>query len=95
MKNLQKMIRQWMTKNMDLPADVMMDMPRVTMIGHFHIYIENHRGLIRFTNEELRLRLTEGELLIIGHSFVIKNILPEEILLEGVVDDVKFIHTNN
>ncbi len=84
-----------MTKNMDLPADVMMDLPRVTMIGHFHIYIENHRGLIRFTNDELRLRLTEGELLIKGKSFVIKNILPEEILLEGVVDDVKFIHNNS
>ncbi|WP_096188354.1 sporulation protein YqfC [Evansella halocellulosilytica] len=95
MKKFQRVIRQWMTKNMDLPADVMMDLPRVTMIGHFHIYIENHRGLIRFTNDELRLRLTEGELLIKGKSFVIKNILPEEILLEGVVDDVKFIHNNS
>ncbi|MBU9722502.1 MULTISPECIES: sporulation protein YqfC [Bacillaceae] len=91
MKRLKKTIRQWMTEQMDLPADVMMDLPRVTLIGNFHIYIENHKGLIRFTQEELRLRLTEGELLVVGRDFVIKNILPEEILLEGVIVDIRFI----
>lgn len=80
-----------MTEQMDLPADVMMDLPRVTMIGNFHIYIENHKGVIRFTKTELRLRLTEGELLVIGNEFVIKNILPEEMLLEGIIEDVRFI----
>ncbi|MCD8511977.1 MAG: sporulation protein YqfC [Bacillus sp. (in: Bacteria)] len=80
-----------MTEQMDLPADVMMDLPRVTMIGNFHIYIENHKGVIRFTKTELRLRLTEGELLVVGNDFVIKNILPEEMLLEGIIEDVRFI----
>lgn len=91
MKRISKRMRRWMTEKMDLPADVMMDLPRVTMIGNFHIYIENHKGVIRFTREELRLRLTEGELLVIGTNFVIKNILPEEMLLEGEIQDVRFI----
>ncbi|MBU9712058.1 sporulation protein YqfC [Evansella tamaricis] len=91
MKQLKKRMRQWMTEQMDLPADVMMDLPRVTLIGNFHIYIENHKGVIRFTKEELRLRLTEGELLVVGSNFVIKNILPEEMLLEGVIQDIRFI----
>ncbi|UTR09355.1 MULTISPECIES: sporulation protein YqfC [Evansella] len=91
MKRIKKRVRRWMTEQMDLPADVMMDLPRITMIGNFHIYIENHKGVIRFTREELRLRLTEGELLVSGNAFVIKNILPEEILLEGEIQDVRFI----
>ncbi|SDY51855.1 sporulation protein YqfC [Evansella caseinilytica] len=91
MKRIQKRLRRWMTEQMDLPADVMMDLPRVTLIGNFHIYIENHKGVIRFTAEELRLRLTEGELLVTGNDFVIKNILPEEMLLEGVIKDIRFI----
>ena len=41
-------VRNWMTQKMDLPQDVMMDLPRITMIGQIHIYIENHRGLIAF-----------------------------------------------
>ncbi len=49
---------------MELPQDVMMDLPRITMIGHIHIYIENHRGLITFSDTEVRLLLKQGQLLI-------------------------------
>ena len=84
-------VRKWMTKNMELPQDVMMDLPRITMIGQIHIYIENHRGLIAFSDKELRLLLKQGQLLIKGNSFVIKTIMPEEILLEGKIDQVTYI----
>ena len=69
----------------------MMDLPRITMIGQIHIYIENHRGLLAFTDKEVRLMLKQGQLLIKGTSFVIKTILPEEILLEGKLNKVLFI----
>lgn len=84
-------VRKWMTKNMALPQDVMMDLPRITMIGQIHIYIENHQGLITFSDKELRLLLKQGQLLIKGNAFVIKTILPEEILLEGKIDQVTYI----
>jgi sporulation protein YqfC len=87
-------IRNWMASKMDLPQDVMMDLPRITMIGQIHIYIENHRGLLAFTDKELRLLLKQGQLLIKGKSFVIKTILPEEILLEGKIDQVLYLTEN-
>ncbi|MEH7074089.1 sporulation protein YqfC [Neobacillus drentensis] len=85
-------VRNWMAEKMDLPQDVMMDLPRITMIGQIHVYIENHRGLLVFTDKELRLLLKQGQLLIKGKSFVIKTILPEEILLEGKIDQVVYIN---
>jgi sporulation protein YqfC len=88
-------VRNWMAKTMDLPQDVMMDLPRITMIGQIHIYIENHRGLLTFTDKELRLLLKQGQLLIKGKAFVIKTILPEEILLEGKIDQVIYIKENS
>ncbi|AIM15651.1 MULTISPECIES: sporulation protein YqfC [Neobacillus] len=88
-------VRNWMAKKMDLPQDVMMDLPRITMIGQIHIYIENHRGLLAFTDKELRLLLKQGQLLVKGKSFVIKTILPEEILLEGKIDQVLYINENS
>lgn len=90
-KKLAQRVRNWMAEKMDLPQDVMMDLPRITMIGQIHIYIENHRGLLVFTDKELRLLLKQGQLLIKGKSFVIKTILPEEILLEGKIDQVIYI----
>ncbi|WP_088102517.1 sporulation protein YqfC [Halalkalibacter urbisdiaboli] len=92
MKKIRQQMKSWMTKQMQLPADVMMDLPRITMIGQLHIYIENHRGVLRFSNQELRLLLKQGQLLIKGDHFVIKTILPEEILLEGRIDYVQYIN---
>ncbi|MCM3725170.1 sporulation protein YqfC [Neobacillus cucumis] len=85
-------VRNWMANKMDLPQDVIMDLPRITMIGQIHIYVENHRGLLSFTDKELRLLLKQGQLLIKGKGFVIKTILPEEILLEGKIDQVIYIN---
>ncbi|WP_077618851.1 sporulation protein YqfC [Bacillus sinesaloumensis] len=90
-KNLSQRMKRWITNKMELPADVMMDLPRITMIGQLHIYIENHRGLLTFTDKEVRLLLKQGQLLIKGNSFVIKTILPEEIMLEGKIEHVQYI----
>jgi sporulation protein YqfC len=85
-------VRKWMTQKMDLPQDVMMDLPRITMIGQVHIYIENHRGLLAFSDGEVRLLIKNGQLLVKGKAFVIKTILSEEILLEGKIDQVIYIN---
>lgn len=69
----------------------MMEMPRITMIGQLQMYIENHRGVLWFSNQELRLLLTKGQLLIRGENLVIRAILPEEVLVEGIVSQVLFI----
>ncbi|MCA1063446.1 sporulation protein YqfC [Rossellomorea sp. AcN35-11] len=90
-KSWVQQMRKWMTQKMDLPEDVMMDLPRVTMIGQIHIYIENHRGLLTFTDREVRLLLKQGQLLIKGEQFVIKMILPEEILLQGKIVEVTYL----
>ncbi|MGM0900124.1 sporulation protein YqfC [Mesobacillus maritimus] len=91
-KKWSQLIRNWMTQTMDLPPDVMMDLPRITMVGQIHIYIENHRGLLAFSDREVRLLLEQGQLLVKGKAFVIKTILPEEILLEGKIDQVIYIN---
>ncbi|MEI5905796.1 sporulation protein YqfC [Bacillus spongiae] len=90
-KKLMQRWRQWLTKHMDLPEDVMMDLPRITMVGQLHIYIENHNGLLSFTDKEVRLLLKQGQLLIKGKKLVIKTILPEEILLEGKIQQVLYL----
>ncbi|MFC5713431.1 sporulation protein YqfC [Thalassorhabdus alkalitolerans] len=95
MKRWKQTFKQWLTREMDLPADVLMDVPRITMIGQLHLYIENHRGVLHFTKTQIRLRLTQGELLVEGKEFVIKSILPEELLLEGVIDKVTYITEQN
>ncbi|MDI6550023.1 sporulation protein YqfC, partial [Bacillus subtilis] len=71
-----------LTIALEIPQDVMMDLPRITMVVRLHIYIENHRGILLFSENEVRLMLKQGQFIISCKNFVIKAILPEEILLE-------------
>lgn len=91
MKKIRQQLKRWITQKMELPADVIMDLPRITMIGQIHIYIENHRGLLQFSDKELRLLLKQGQLLVKGDHFVLRTMLPEEILLEGKIDQVIYL----
>lgn len=90
-KKLQQRLRPWLVKYLALPSDVVMELPRMTIIGQLHVYIENHKGLSVFTDKELTLKTTNGYIQILGSSFVLKQMLPEEILLEGKITEVKFI----
>ncbi|BDG36833.1 sporulation protein YqfC [Parageobacillus sp. VR-IP] len=90
-KKWRQKMKRWITDKLELPADIVMDLPRITMVGQIHIYIENHRGLLTFSDKELRLLLKQGQLLVRGEKFVIKTILPEEILLEGKINQVIYI----
>lgn len=76
---------------MALPSDVMLELPRITMIGQIHVYVENHQGLELFSETELKLKAPKGYIQILGKSFVLKMMYPTEILLEGIISEVKFI----
>ncbi|HEX7063937.1 MAG TPA: sporulation protein YqfC [Bacillales bacterium] len=93
MSKWKEKLKNWLVKNVELPADVVMDLPRITIIGQLHIYIENHNGVLSFSNDEVRLRLKQGQLVVKGREFVLKTILPEEILLEGKIEQVKYLET--
>ncbi|MFC3882967.1 sporulation protein YqfC [Bacillus songklensis] len=90
-KSWKQQMKSWVTKKMELPADVLTDLPRVTMVGQIHIYIENHKGLLAFSDKEIRILLKQGQLLIKGQDLVIKVIMPEEIVLEGKIGQVLYL----
>ncbi|MDD9147590.1 MULTISPECIES: sporulation protein YqfC [unclassified Sporolactobacillus] len=92
MKKWTARFRKWFAAVSDIPADVVMDLPRITLIGQFHLSIENHTEVLAFSQNELKLALQNGELHITGEGFVLENVLEKEIYLEGRVKDVRFVN---
>lgn len=90
MRQLSKKIRRITSHFLDLPQDVVFDLPRITMIGNMQLYIENHRGVLGFSNENLRLQLSVGELDVRGKDLVIRTILSEEVFVEGIIHDIQY-----
>lgn len=91
MSNWQQQIRAWIGRHFDLPSDVMLDLPRITAIGSIHLYIENHTGLLQFSNHEIRIQYKKGEVRIIGQDLGVKMMIKEELLLEGQIKSIEFL----
>ncbi len=90
MRRLTRKWNQFTAKILDLPQDVVQDLPRITMIGNVQLYVENHRGVLHFSSENLKLELTKGTLEVFGKQLVIRAILSEEVFIEGLIDNVKY-----
>ena len=88
MRRISRRLRHWTARVLELPQDVVFDLPRLMMIGDRQLHIENHRGVIHFSPDRLSLRLPNGSLEIAGRDLVIRGIWAEEMLVEGVITQV-------
>lgn len=90
LRRLNRKLRRMTANLLDLPQDVIFDLPRITMIGNMQLYIENHRGVIGFSDQLLQLRLSVGNVDIVGRELVIRAIWPEEVFIEGIIQDIRY-----
>jgi len=75
---------------LEIPQDIILDLPRITMLGNQQLLVENHRGIIEYTPSLVRIKLNSGELIISGKNLLLGNLQIEQILVEGTVGDVKY-----
>jgi sporulation protein YqfC len=74
----------------ELPREVMMDLPRMTLVGNVQIYLENHRGVIAYDERQVRIGVNSGEIIIRGRELEIKNLLAEELLIKGIIEGLEY-----
>ncbi|KJS15226.1 MAG: sporulation protein [Peptococcaceae bacterium BRH_c4b] len=84
-----KMKRQ-MSDVLEIPSDVMLDLPKIVMVGNLQVFIENHRGIVEYTSETVRVNVSEYEVVVKGENLLLRNILPEEISVDGKITGVYF-----
>lgn len=90
MTRIGRRLRGWTNGVLDLPQDLLQEMPRITLIGNKELYIENHRGVLHFSSGQLKLALAKGSLEITGENLVIRNILGQELAVEGIIGEIRY-----
>ena len=84
-------LKMSITDALELPLDVALDLPKIVLIGNVKINITNHKGIIEYTNELIRINSKIGMIKVTGKSLEIKNVLIEEIAVNGVIENVEII----
>ena len=68
---------------LDLPADLLAGLPRLELIGDCQLRMENHKGILSYGTDEIRV--SGGKLIIrvVGEELELKAMNASELLISG------------
>ena len=75
---------------LDFPPDVAGEGPKITITGRGQILVENYISIVNFSEEEIRLETTEGDVCFGGKGLVLKVILATELRIAGELSSLSF-----
>ncbi|WP_350342490.1 sporulation protein YqfC [Proteinivorax tanatarense] len=84
------LVKKGFAEFFDIPKDILLDLPRIILIGSMQIYIENHRGIIEYKQDLIRISINRGELHIKGNDLMLKNMFSEDIFIDGTIESIEY-----
>ncbi len=82
-------LRQELSEILELPLDVSLDLPKVTIVGSLGVLIQNHRGLILYSPERIVIGVGKGQIAILGRSLEIDEVSKEDMIVRGTLGSVQ------
>lgn len=76
--------REIIADKINLPSDVILDIPKIIVMGNREITVENHKGIIAFDKEEIKINSRIGAIKIQGSNFEILYIGGSTISISGL-----------
>ena len=76
---------------LDLPLDVISDVPRIEIVGKSNLSVENIRGILDYNESCIKINTTEGIVKIEGDGLFIDSISDESVFIKGLIVRFEFI----
>jgi sporulation protein YqfC len=83
-------IREKISDTFELPKDIVLDVSKVIIIGTGQVTVENHKGVVEYSEELIRINTGSGIMKLCGRNLTIKTILQEEITITGEITNIEF-----
>lgn len=91
MKKQMENVKYNISEALELPVDIIMDLPRLILVGNIEASLLNHKGIIEYTQETIRINTKSGVFKFTGEELEIKTILSEEIIIVGNIENIEII----
>lgn len=75
--------REAVAERLDLPKDIIMNLPKISVIGDKEITIENHKGIVVFDENEIKVNSSIGLILVKGRELEILFMESKTLTLKG------------
>ena len=90
-KEREARLKEKITEALELPKEIVLNVPRLTMIGNTNLVIENYKGIVEYASERIRVNTGTGTIRITGNGLVLKEITSEDILVDGDILGLEFL----
>lgn len=77
-------------RNAGLPEEVIFGVPKVILMGEERVLIENHKGIVEYGKERVRVRTVCGLLEIIGTGLSLNHLGASDLLVQGKVSQLGY-----
>mgnify|MGYP000859449928 CR=1 FL=1 len=84
-------LREKFTEALELPKELVLDLPKLTIIGNKDMMIENYKGVIEYGSACIRVNTGLGAVRIAGEGLEMREITSEDIIISGKIRAVEFI----
>lgn len=83
-------VRDRITEKMQLPKEIILNYPKMTVVSNKEVTIENIIGIIEFSNENIRLNTETHILVICGNNLEINSLSLDEVVIRGKIEKLIF-----
>ena len=91
MKNKERKTADKIADALDLPLDVLHDIPRIEIIGCSRVNVENFRGILDYGENCIKINSNTGIIKIDGDELFIESISDEGVFVQGRILRVEFL----
>ena len=75
---------------LDMSKDAVLHLPRISLFGNLQCCVENHQGIIQYTQEKIGLNAGRYRIYIEGEDLVITSLSADAIYVEGRIGQVQY-----
>ena len=84
-------LRKNMTEALELPKEIMLNLPLVSLIGREEVTIENYKGILEYGEETVRIGTAVGVLRLTGRDLCLKQLSAECMVVTGKIMSLEFL----
>ncbi|NJD01890.1 MAG: sporulation protein YqfC [Ruminiclostridium sp.] len=84
-------LKEKFSEILDLPKEIVLNIPKLTIIGNGDMMLENYKSIIEYDDARIRINTGIGVVRITGSRLFIREITSEDIIICGEILGLEFV----
>ena len=90
MKRKNKNVKTRLNKMLEVPDEVVMQVPKLTILKFEEVLIENYKGILEYQDFFIRIQTHIGIVNINGYQLSLEEMTVDDLVVKGKIESIDF-----